>query len=125
MKIQVLGSGCPSCHRLFELTRQAVEEMKLQAEVEYINDIEKILEMGVMSVPVLSIDGRAVVSGPVPGLERIKEILGANVAHQAADPSAPGCCEGDKDCCRDQSGCDTNCCPQSDDKPVCSCGGQC
>jgi len=45
MKIQVLGSGCPACRNLFELTKKAVEELNLKAEVEYISDIQKIIEM--------------------------------------------------------------------------------
>ena len=44
MKIQVLGSGCPTCKKLFELTKQAVEELDLKTEVEYITDIQKIVD---------------------------------------------------------------------------------
>jgi len=47
LKIQVLGSGCPTCKKLFELTKQAVEELGLKIEVEYITDIQRIVEMGV------------------------------------------------------------------------------
>ncbi|PIP28064.1 MAG: thioredoxin family protein [Candidatus Moranbacteria bacterium CG23_combo_of_CG06-09_8_20_14_all_35_22] len=75
MKIQVLGSGCPTCKKLFELTKQAVAELKLKVEVEYITNIEKIIEMGVMSSPVLAIDGKAVLVGQVPDLEKLKEII--------------------------------------------------
>jgi len=75
MTIQVLGTGCPTCKKLFELTKQAVSELKLAVEVEYINDIEKIMSMGVMSSPVLAIDGKAVIAGQLPSLEKIKEIL--------------------------------------------------
>jgi len=78
MKIQVLGSGCPTCKKLYELTKQAVLELKLSEEVEYITDIQKIVEMGVMSSPVLAIDGKAVVVGSVPGLEKIKEVIEEN-----------------------------------------------
>jgi len=75
MKIQVLGSGCPTCKKLFELTKQAVSELKLKVEVEYITDIQKIIEMGVMSSPVLAIDGKAVLVGQVPDLEKLKEVI--------------------------------------------------
>lgn len=75
MKIQVLGSGCQTCKRLFELTSQAVEELELKEKVEYITDIQKILDMGLMSSPVLAIDGKAVVVGDVPSLANIKEII--------------------------------------------------
>ena len=43
MTIQVLGSGCPTCKKLFELTQQATKELGLKTEVEYITDIQKIV----------------------------------------------------------------------------------
>ena len=78
MQIQVLGSGCPTCKKLFELTKQAVEELDLKIEVEYITDTQKIIELGVMSSPVLAIDGKAVIVGSVPNISKIKEIIQKN-----------------------------------------------
>jgi len=78
MTIQVLGSGCPTCKKLFERTKQAVLELNLGIEVEYINDVEKIMAMGVMSSPVLAVDNKAVIVGQLPGLDKIKELLTAN-----------------------------------------------
>ena len=75
MKIQVLGSGCPTCKKLYELTQQAVKELNLNEEVEYITDISKIIEMGVMSSPVLAVDGKPVMVGFLPDVEKIKNLL--------------------------------------------------
>ena len=75
MQIQVLGSGCPTCKKLFELTKQAVEELDLKTEVEYITDIQKIVEMGVMSSPVLAIDGKPAIAGFLPDVEKIKDTI--------------------------------------------------
>ena len=75
MKIQVLGSGCPTCKKLFELTKQAVKELGLKIEVEYITDIQKIVEMGVMQSPVLAIDGKPAITGFLPDIEKIKETI--------------------------------------------------
>jgi len=75
MKIQVLGSGCPTCKKLFELTKKAVDDLGLKTEVEYTTDIQKIIEMGLMQSPVLAIDDRPVVVGFVPDIEKIKEII--------------------------------------------------
>jgi small redox-active disulfide protein 2 len=75
MKIQVLGSGCPTCEKLFELTKKAVLELGLKTEVEYITDIQKIVEMGVMSSPVLAINGKPILAGFVPDIEKIKETI--------------------------------------------------
>ncbi len=75
MKIQVLGSGCPTCKKLYELTRRAVKELNLNEEVEYITDVSKILEIGVMSSPVLSVDGKPVMVGFLPDVEKVKSFL--------------------------------------------------
>jgi small redox-active disulfide protein 2 len=75
MQIQVLGSGCPTCKKLFELTKQAIEELDLKTEVEYITDIQKIVEMGVMSSPVLAIDGKPAIAGFLPDVEKIKDTI--------------------------------------------------
>lgn len=80
MKIQVLGSGCTNCKKLHELTQQAVKELKLNERVEYITDVSKIVEMGVMSSPVLAINNKPVMAGFVPDIEKIKNLItkGAN-----------------------------------------------
>ena len=92
LKIQVLGSGCPTCKKLFELTKQAVEELGLKIEVEYITDIQKIIEMGVMQSPVLAIDGKPVMAGPIPDVEKIKDLIASgNISDESASPKKSGC----------------------------------
>jgi len=78
-KIQVLGSGCPTCKKLFDLTAQAVKELELKIEVEYITDIQKIIEMGVMQSPVLAINGKPVMTGFLPDIEKVKQIIRENI----------------------------------------------
>ena len=75
MTIQVLGSGCPTCKRLFEITKRAVQELNLNAEVQYITDVGKIVEMGLMQSPVLAVNGKPVAVGYVPGVEKIKALI--------------------------------------------------
>jgi len=75
MKIEVLGSGCPSCHKLFELTKRAAQELGLKEEVEYVTDIRKIIAMGVMQMPVLAIDGKPVMTGATEDIEKIKGLI--------------------------------------------------
>jgi small redox-active disulfide protein 2 len=79
IKIQVLGSGCPTCRKLFENTKEAVADMKLNTEVEYITDIQKIVEMGVMSSPVLAVDGKPLIAGYLPDVKKIKETIRKNI----------------------------------------------
>jgi small redox-active disulfide protein 2 len=79
-KIQVLGSGCPTCKRLYETTKEAVAVLNLGTAVEHITDIQKILDMGVMQGPVLAINGRVILAGTVPNKEKIIELLKQNLA---------------------------------------------
>ncbi len=75
MKIQVLGSGCKKCKELYERTQKAVQSMDTKISVEYITDVQKIVEMGVMSSPVLAIDGKPIIVGILPETEKIKQVI--------------------------------------------------
>lgn len=89
MKIQVLGSGCPKCKNLYELTKTAVTELGIKAEVEYSTDISKIIEMGIMRSPVLVIDGNPVMAD-TENIDKIKEIItkgGTTVEIEAEEKS--------------------------------------
>lgn len=75
MKIQVLGSGCPTCKNLHQIVEEAVKNLNLDLEVEYSTDISKIVELGAMSSPVLAIDGEVITAGKVPTQGEIEEII--------------------------------------------------
>ena len=75
MTIQVLGSGCPTCKQLFETTKKIVEDLKIDTEVEYVTDVAKMIEMGVMQSPVLAIDNKPVLSGGGKSEEEIRDKL--------------------------------------------------
>ena len=75
MKIQVLGSGCANCKKLHEITQKAVTDLGLKEKVEYITDISKIIEMGVMQTPVLAINGKPIMTGFTPDIEKIKNLI--------------------------------------------------
>ena len=74
MKIQVLGSGCPTCKNLYKITKTAVSELGIDAEVEYSTDISKIIELGVMQSPIIVINDKVAMLGS-GSLEKIKEII--------------------------------------------------
>jgi small redox-active disulfide protein 2 len=90
MIIKVLGSGCPTCKKLFELTQKAVTELNFNIEVEYITDIQKIIELGVMSSPVLTINGKVASVGQLPNLEKIKELITSS-DRSTLDKKTGGC----------------------------------
>jgi len=78
MKIQVLGSGCPTCKKLYEITKKAVLEMGLKDKVEYLfgaEGMQALIEKGVMSSPVLAVDDKVVMTGFTPDIEKIKKLI--------------------------------------------------
>ncbi|MCI8485073.1 MAG: thioredoxin family protein [Lachnospiraceae bacterium] len=63
--IKVLGAGCKSCHEQYENVKQAVKDMGLSIEVEYITDMQKVMEYGVMSMPALVVNEKVAAMGKV------------------------------------------------------------
>lgn len=75
MKIQVIGEGCPDCTKLYEHTKQAVENLGVQAEIEKVQDLMEIVMLGVMTAPSLMIDGKLVISGSVASVAKIEDSI--------------------------------------------------
>lgn len=75
MTIKILGTGCPNCQRLEANTKQAIEELKINAQVVKITDIADIMSYGVMGTPALVVDEKVLVSGRIPDVEEIKIML--------------------------------------------------
>jgi small redox-active disulfide protein 2 len=75
MEIKVLGTGCPRCLALEKAVREAVAQMGVTAEIGKVQDIVDIMNYGVMHTPALAIQGKVVVSGRVPSVAELKEIL--------------------------------------------------
>lgn len=73
--IKVLGSGCKNCHTLYENTKNAVKELGLNTETEYITDMQKVMEYGVMSMPALVINEKVAAMGKVCKQEEVKQLL--------------------------------------------------
>ncbi|MDD5258875.1 MAG: thioredoxin family protein [bacterium] len=80
MKLEVLGTGCPKCKKLTELTQEAATELGLSFEIVKVDQINDIMNYGVMITPALAIDGRVVVAGKIPSKEEIKKWLLENKA---------------------------------------------
>ena len=79
MVIKVLGTGCARCKSLEKVTRKAVDELNLDASVEKVEDIQKIMEFAVMRTPALVIDEKVVLSGQVPKVSELKELITKNL----------------------------------------------
>jgi small redox-active disulfide protein 2 len=75
MIIKILGPGCTNCKNLERATREALEQLGLDATVEKVEDYPTILGYGVMSTPGLVVDEKVLVSGRVPRPAEIKQLL--------------------------------------------------
>lgn len=73
--IKVLGSGCKNCHALYENVLEAVKAAGLHVDVEYITDLQKVMEYGVMSMPALVINEQVVAMGKVLKTSELKKLL--------------------------------------------------
>lgn len=73
--IQVLGAGCANCKKLHELTTEVVKDLKLNTKVDYITDVSKIVEMGIMQSPVLAVNGKPAMIGFIPNRDKIKDAI--------------------------------------------------
>ncbi len=69
--IKVLGTGCRKCERLENRVKELVQENSLDAEVQKVNDINKIVDYGVMMTPGLVINEKVVSSGIIPKDDQI------------------------------------------------------
>jgi len=76
MKIFILGMGCATCNKLEDTVRQAVKETGIDAQIEHVTDIKKIMAYGVMTTPALIIDEKVVAAGKLPTLADIKKMIG-------------------------------------------------
>lgn len=79
MEIKVLGTGCSTCKTLEKNVYNALAEMNMDANVEKVEDFQKIISYGVMRTPSLVINGKVVLSGSMPTLKELKEIIQDNL----------------------------------------------
>lgn len=75
MIIKILGTGCPKCKKLEENASQAVAQAGIEATVEKVTDLDKIMDYGVMLTPALVIDEKVMASGKVLAASEILALI--------------------------------------------------
>lgn len=75
MNIRILGGDCASCKKLYKNAEKAVAETGITADIEYITDMEKIMEYGVMKMPALVVNEQVTAMGNVLKPAEIVKIL--------------------------------------------------
>lgn len=84
MIIKVLGTGCKNCQTLESLTKQAILELGVMADVVKVSEMRDIMAYGVMSTPALVIDEKVVLAGRVPKLDQLKSLIEQHAAGENA-----------------------------------------
>jgi small redox-active disulfide protein 2 len=75
IKIQILGTGCAKCQKLYESAEAAAKTLGLDYEMVKIKDIAEIMAFGVMMTPALAVDGKVKSAGRIPSPEEMKSLL--------------------------------------------------
>ena len=73
--VKVLGAGCKSCHEQYENAKEAVKNMGLGIEVEYLTDMQKVMEYGVMSMPAIVVNEKVVSMGKVLKASEVEKLF--------------------------------------------------
>lgn len=75
MRVKILGPGCKNCQSLERVTREALADLGMDATVEKVTDYAAIAGYGVMRTPGLVVDDRVLVSGRVPTVHQLRQLL--------------------------------------------------
>ena len=73
--VKVLGSGCAKCNQLEAATKEALQQLGMDAAIDHVTDFSQIAAYGVMSTPALVVDGKVVSYGKVLKTEEVVKIL--------------------------------------------------
>jgi small redox-active disulfide protein 2 len=75
MDIKVLGTGCAKCRAVEKEVKEVLAELGIDADVEDVRDMAKIMQYKVMMTPGLVIDGKVVCSGHVPSKNDVRKMI--------------------------------------------------
>ncbi len=82
MKIKVIGSGCQTCKKLYELAKQAASELGIKDAVEYSTDTSEIIAMGLMQSPILTTHGKPALIGKPFDALKVREVIQLHICKQ-------------------------------------------
>jgi small redox-active disulfide protein 2 len=75
MQLLIVGPGCSRCKTLAQFTEQAAKELGIEYELNKVTDLKQIMALGIMMTPALVVNGNVKVTGKVPSVAEIKQIL--------------------------------------------------
>ena len=75
MKIKILGTGCAKCHQVEQITRQIVKELAIDATIEEVKDMKKIMRYSILTTPGLVVNEELVCSGRIPTNSEVTQFI--------------------------------------------------
>ena len=75
MKISVVGPGCKNCKNLHSITKKLIESNYPETELEYVDNLQDMIELGVSQSPALVIDGVIVSQGKILGSDAVRQLI--------------------------------------------------
>jgi small redox-active disulfide protein 2 len=75
MHIKILGTGCPNCKKLAQMTEQAVKELSIEATIEKVETMQEIMKYRILGMPGLVINEKLILAGKVPGFKDLVTII--------------------------------------------------
>jgi len=75
MNIKILGPGCARCQQLEKTTKEVVKELGIDADIEEVKDINKIMEYPILTTPGLVINGQLLCAGRMPNKAEITQLI--------------------------------------------------
>ena len=83
-KFKVLGTGCTKCKKLYELVQKILIDYKQNTQLEYINDIMQIVELGILTTPALVLNDKVLHTGSFSE-EQIKALIIRNIKDESSN----------------------------------------
>ena len=74
MEIKILGTGCSNCKALYATVEKVIKELGIDATLVKEEDMEKIMNYNVMTLPALVIDEKVVAKGRISESD-VKKLL--------------------------------------------------
>ncbi len=82
MRVQVLGTGCAKCKKLFAAVESAAADSQIEVVLEKVESLDEIMKFGVMMTPALVVAGEVKSTGRIPAVQEIRAWLSSTAENK-------------------------------------------
>ena len=72
MKIEIFGSGCSNCTKVYEIVEEVISKSGIDADIIKVTDMKEIVSRGIMRTPALAVNGKVVCAGRIPKIQEVE-----------------------------------------------------